>query len=87
MPSFGPQEKPPANKPEQESNLWTALSVEGAGANLQHYNPLIDSQVAKTWGIPASWKLNAQLVFGGKTADAGPKDKKPNEEVFKSFGA
>ena len=73
-----------ANK---QSNIWTALSAEGAGANLQHYNPLIDAKVADTWGIPASWKLNAQIVFGGKTGDADPKDKKPDEEVFKSFGA
>ena len=29
--------------------LWTALEAEGMGANLQHYNPLIDDEVKKTW--------------------------------------
>ncbi|KAI1406561.1 Nitroreductase [Hypoxylon fuscum] len=67
--------------------VWTALTAEGLGANLQHYNPLIDSKVASEWGIPDSWKLNAQLVFGGKTGDAGPKDFQAIEERFKVFGA
>ncbi|KDN70230.1 putative nitroreductase [Colletotrichum sublineola] len=67
--------------------LWTALEAEGLGANLQHYNPLVDQQVAAEWKIPVSWKLNAQLVFGGKTGEAGPKDFKPIEEVFKTFSS
>jgi uncharacterized protein len=67
--------------------IWVALEAEGLGANLQHYNPLIDAKVAEAWKIPSNWKLNAQLVFGGKTADAGPKDYKPIEEIFKTYGA
>ncbi|WYZ46531.1 hypothetical protein EsH8_IX_000756 [Colletotrichum jinshuiense] len=67
--------------------LWTALEAEGLGANLQHYNPLVDQQVAAEWKVPASWKLNAQLVFGGKTGEAGPKEFKPIEEIFKSFSS
>ncbi|GJC88765.1 putative nitroreductase HBN1 [Colletotrichum liriopes] len=67
--------------------LWTALEAEGLGANLQHYNPLVDQQVAAEWKLPASWKLNAQLVFGGKTGEAGPKDFKPIEEIFKTFSS
>ena len=66
---------------------WTALEAEGLGANLQHYNPLIDAKVAETWGVPSTWKLNAQLVFGGKTGDAGEKTYQPLEERFKVFGA
>lgn len=67
--------------------LWTALEAEGLGANLQHYNPLVDQKVAETWGVPASWKLNAQLVIGGRAGDAGPKDFQPVEEKYKVFGA
>ncbi|KAI4863220.1 Nitroreductase [Hypoxylon rubiginosum] len=67
--------------------IWTALTAEGVGANLQHYNPLIDAKVASEWGIPDSWKLNAQLVFGGRTGDAGPKEFQPIEERFKVAGA
>ncbi|KAI1332105.1 Nitroreductase-like protein [Xylariaceae sp. FL0255] len=67
--------------------LWTTLEAEGLGANLQHYNPLIDAQVAKEWGIPETWTLTAQLVFGGKGAEAGNKEHKPLSETFKVFGA
>lgn len=71
----------------QQWMLWTALELEGLGANLQHYNPLVDQQVAETWGIPKTWQLNAQLVFGGKAGDAGEKTFKPVEERVKVFGA
>ncbi|KAI1765892.1 Nitroreductase [Hypoxylon sp. FL1150] len=67
--------------------IWTALTTEGVGANLQHYNPLIDAKVASEWGIPDSWKLNAQLVFGGKTGDAGAKEFEPIEKLYKVAGA
>ncbi|OLN88327.1 putative nitroreductase HBN1-like protein 1 [Colletotrichum chlorophyti] len=67
--------------------LWTTLEAEGLGVNLQHYNPLVDQQVAAEWKVPASWKLNAQLVFGGKTGEACPKESKPIEEIFKSFNS
>jgi len=67
--------------------LWTALEAEGLGANLQHYNPIIDEKVAAAWKLPATWKLNAQLVFGGKTAPAGEKTVMPLEERYKVFGA
>ncbi|CAI4212180.1 unnamed protein product [Parascedosporium putredinis] len=39
--------------------------------------------VAETWKVPTTWKLNAQLVFGGRTAEAGPKESKPVSEVLK----
>ncbi|KAI0898106.1 Nitroreductase [Annulohypoxylon nitens] len=67
--------------------VWTALNAEGVGANLQHYNPLIDNKVASEWGIPENWKLNAQLVFGGRGGEAGPKEFQPIEERYKVFGA
>lgn len=67
--------------------VWTALDAEGLGANLQHYNPLVDERVASTWNVPADWKLSAMLVFGGKTGEAGPKTFLPQEDKFKSFGA
>lgn len=67
--------------------VWTALEAEGLGANLQHYNPLVDAKVVDEWKIPQSWKLSAQLVFGGKTGEAGDKAFQPVEEKFKAFGA
>lgn len=44
--------------------IWTALEDMGFGCSLQHYNPLIDTEIAKQWNIPQSWKLIAQMPFG-----------------------
>ncbi|KAI1753356.1 Nitroreductase-like protein [Xylaria castorea] len=66
---------------------WTTLEAEGLGANLQHYNPLIDERVAAEWKVPSNWQLTAQLVFGGRAGETGPKDHLPLEETFKVAGA
>ncbi|WP_071394879.1 nitroreductase family protein [Bacillus tuaregi] len=56
-----------------QNTIWTALEVEGFGASLQHYNPLIDDEVKELWDIPSHWKLIAQMPFGKPTAP--PKEK------------
>ena len=67
--------------------VWTALSNEGLGATLQHYNPLINAQVAAAWNVPESWTLVAQMPFGKPAAPAGDKTFEPVEDVrFKVFG-
>lgn len=66
--------------------IWTTLAAAGVGANLQHYNPVIDAEVAKTWNIPVDWTLRAQLVFGGIAAPAGEKAFNPIEERFQVHG-
>lgn len=65
--------------------VWTAFAEVGLGASLQHYNPLIDDEVKETWGIPAEWKLIAELPFGSIAAAPGPKEFKPIEERVKVF--
>ncbi|GAA5971467.1 hypothetical protein JCM11641_008365 [Rhodosporidiobolus odoratus] len=65
--------------------LWTALDAEGLGANLQHYSPLIESDLASAFPIPESWSLRAQLVFGKPEQPAGEKEFKPLEERVKVF--
>ena len=67
--------------------VWTTLAEAGIGANLQHYNPLIDHAVAEAWDIPASWKLRAEMVFGGIATPAGEKAFAPLEGRFKVHGA
>lgn len=64
---------------------WTALSEIGVGASLQHYNPIIDAEVAETFDIPANWKLRAQLVFGSIEAPAGEKTYMDDAARFKTF--
>jgi len=65
--------------------VWTALELEGFGATLQHYNPLIDDAVKKEWNIPDSWKLRAQMPFGKPVAPAGEKQFQPLDERVKVF--
>lgn len=66
--------------------LWTGLEALGFGANLQHYNPLIDEAVAKAYNVPSDWRLIAQLVFGSPEGEAGEKPQKPIEERVKFYG-
>lgn len=65
--------------------IWTELTNLGLGVNLQHYNPLIDSEIKKEFSVPESWKLVAQMVFGNPTASSAPIEKLPIEERVKIF--
>lgn len=66
--------------------LWTALEAAGMGVHVQHYNPLIDEEVKKTWaaaGVNPSWKLVGQMVTGKPTGDKpAPKELKPLESRY-----
>jgi predicted oxidoreductase (fatty acid repression mutant protein) len=44
--------------------VWTALSAEGLGCNLQHYQPGITQWVKERYDVLETWELTAQLVFG-----------------------
>ncbi|WP_409293964.1 nitroreductase family protein [Peribacillus sp. SCS-26] len=66
-------------------NIWTSLELEGFGASLQHYNPLIDEEVRQEWNLPENWRLIAQMPFGKPTAPAGEKEFQPLEERVKFF--
>ena len=65
--------------------VWAMFAEQNIGANLQHYNPLIDEEVKKTWKLPQSWKLIAQMPFGGIAAQAENKTFLPIEERFCIF--
>jgi len=52
--------------------VWNALAEAGVGANIQHYNPLIDEKVAKEWNIPTNLVLRAQMPFGEIIQAAAP---------------
>jgi uncharacterized protein len=38
--------------------VWSSLAEHHIGASLQHYNPVIDAEVAATFDIPESWYLD-----------------------------
>lgn len=65
--------------------VWTALAESKIGASLQHYNPVIDQQVAEVFNIPENWKLRAQLVFGSIESPAGEKTFIDDAVRFKTF--
>ncbi len=65
--------------------VWLALTELGLGANLQHYNPLVDEYVQKTFETPASWKLISQMNFGSIEKQADEKtflDTKKRLKIF-----
>ncbi|TAQ16045.1 nitroreductase family protein [Enterococcus faecium] len=68
------------------ANTWVALVDKGLGANLQHYNPVIDEAVAKEWNISSNWKLRSQLVFGSPETPAGEKEYMNDADRFRVFG-
>ena len=66
--------------------MWTELRTLNVGANLQHYNPLVDEDAAKAYAIPDSWELVAQMPFGNIVAPAGEKMYQPVSERMKVLG-
>ena len=63
--------------------VWNALAEAGVGANIQHYNPLIDEKVAKEWNIPSNLVLRAQMPFGEIVGEAAPIERKARVRVVK----
>ena len=63
--------------------VWNALAEAGVGANIQHYNPVIDEKVAAEWDIPANLVLRAQMPFGEKLQDAAPIERTSRVRVVK----
>ncbi len=66
-------------------SVWTSLAENGLGANLQHYNPLIDDEVRVAFNIPASWRLRAEMDFGSIEAPAGDKEYMADDDRFLVF--
>jgi predicted oxidoreductase (fatty acid repression mutant protein) len=65
--------------------IWTMLEEIGFGVNLQHYNPLIDEEVAREWKLPSTWKLIAEMPFGVPTSEPGEKQYQPIDDRVKIF--
>ncbi|MBM7710193.1 nitroreductase family protein [Enterococcus lemanii] len=68
-----------------QHSVWVALNEANIGASLQHYNPVVDEAVAKTWDIPANWKLTGQMPFGSIEAPAAEKEYMADKDRFKVF--
>ena len=68
-----------------EFALWTLFAEQNIGASLQHYNPLIDKSVRDEWNLSSSWRLIAQMPFGGVQSAPKPKTYLPLSERLKIF--
>lgn len=68
-------------------NTWSALSLAGYGANLQHYGNLTQKPLAEAFGIPTNWQLYSELVFGSPEKEAGEKTYIDDDERFRVFGS
>lgn len=64
-------------------NIWNSLAEINVGANIQHYNPLIDDEVKATWDIPDNYQLVGQMVYGGIISRPGDKERKSGDELVK----
>ena len=53
--------------------IWVGFADMNIGANLQHYNPVIDNMVHDMFELPDAWTLVAQMPFGGIAAAPKPK--------------
>lgn len=60
--------------------VWTALSSEGLGASLQHYNPIIDAEAALEFSVPSGWRLLAQMPFGRPAGQPDAQTHKPTDD-------
>lgn len=60
--------------------IWNALANIKVGASLQHYGNLIEDEVKRSWNLPTSWSLIAQMPFGSIESPAGEKTFIPIEE-------
>ena len=65
--------------------VWSGLRDLGIGANIQHYNPVIDEKVHELFGLPESWRLRAQMDFGGIVAEPDPKEAEDIAQRVKVF--
>lgn len=64
-------------------SIWAALAENKIGASLQHYNPLIDSQIKETFNVPENWVLRAEMPFGSIEALPGDKQYVADDQRFK----
>lgn len=64
-------------------NVWLGLTNLGVGANLQHYNPIIDDKVRDAFDVPENWKLISQMPFGDVIEDPKVKEFRDIDEIVR----
>lgn len=67
------------------TNIWNGLVSLNLGANLEHFNPFIESWVNDFYKLPKNFKLVAQMPFGGIISKPEEKKKLSIDEMFRMF--
>ncbi|KAJ7717364.1 Nitroreductase-like protein [Mycena maculata] len=70
--------------------VWTAFSLEGLGASLQHngaYSDELVAEILKTFSLPSTWTSTAIMPFGDPAAPPTEKDFGAIEDRVKIFKA
>lgn len=67
-------------------NVWLSLNALGLGANLQHYNPIVDNYVSDQYNLDENWLMIGQMVFGKVNEELKEKIFVPIERKIKVFG-
>ncbi len=62
--------------------LWLGLVEKGFSASLQHYNPVIDNEMARLLATPETWQLVAQIPLGIANETLSPRSLKKLEEIL-----
>ncbi len=62
--------------------VWAGLREVDLGANLQHYNELIEAELSSLLGVDPKYKLVAQMPFGEILQPAGEKEIANLDERF-----
>jgi len=73
-----------------QAAVWTAFTLEGLGANLQHngaYSDELVRDILKTFDLPSTWTSTAILPFGDAAAPPSEKAFLPIEDRVKVIKA
>ncbi|KAJ7181493.1 nitroreductase family protein [Mycena crocata] len=73
-----------------QHTVWTALTLEGLAASLQHngaYSEELVVDILKTFSLPATWTSTAIMPFGDAAASPAEKKFGPIEDRVKVFKA
>lgn len=65
--------------------IWLGLVERGYSASLQHYNPLIDDELAKAFHVPRDWQLISQIPFGLANEAINSRNLMDIDLIFKAF--
>lgn len=65
--------------------IWLGLTDLGLGANLQHYNPVVNNMIQEDYCKHPTWRHVGQMVFGNIVQDVSEKQFVPISEKIEIY--